>query len=472
MHSPLVSVVIPAYNQASFLGETIQSVLDQTYQNLEVIVVNDASPDNTGQVVAQFDDPRVKYIVHNKNKGLPATRNTGMQASSGEIIALLDADDIFHPEKLKTHVDFLLKHPEIGGTYNGRFDFDFSATTIRRLWRPPLTANLVDFVKGFPFTPSDMVIRREWATRVDFFDERYVCGGEDTDFPCRLALADCQFASVDRALNYRRYHSGRGRKNLPGRLNDVKRALDTTFNDSRCPAEVLTLGETALVHHLLVLIFLAFNQEETALGHEFSRELVRIDSTLAKGRPSRLVKFLLAESVADENMDHAQVLQRIFKQLPPELAYLSEQYDWAVQRGYILRGLGNIMWGRQDRGEKYLIQGAELGAKVDEPLLRVLTAQLLNYEAEFGFEATQKLLYALSVELKKVGTQMDRRWLRGHYFINRAFRDYRNGQYQQVSSSVFQAISSDPTYLGNRGTLSILSRSFFHSSIQSLKALL
>ena len=108
-----ISVVIPAYNQAEFLREAIQSVLDQTYANFEIIVVDDASPDHTSEVVMQFDDPRVNLVAHVENRGLPASRNTGIRAARGELIALLDADDYFHPEKIETHVNYLENHPEI-----------------------------------------------------------------------------------------------------------------------------------------------------------------------------------------------------------------------------------------------------------------------------------------------------------------------------------------------------------------------
>jgi glycosyltransferase involved in cell wall biosynthesis len=97
MTTPTVSVIIPAYNGAEFLAATIQSVLDQTYSNFELIVVDDASTDDTSQVVQQFDDPRVKFIQHQENQGSDVARHTGLQASSGEIIAFLDQDDLFHP---------------------------------------------------------------------------------------------------------------------------------------------------------------------------------------------------------------------------------------------------------------------------------------------------------------------------------------------------------------------------------------
>ena len=106
MPSPRFSIIIPAYNNAEYLGETIQSCLDQTYPDLEVIIVNDASPDNTEAVIKQFDDDRIQYIVHEKNKGLSAARNTGIRASLGEYIAVLDGDDLFHPQKVEAHVKF------------------------------------------------------------------------------------------------------------------------------------------------------------------------------------------------------------------------------------------------------------------------------------------------------------------------------------------------------------------------------
>ena len=72
MIKPVVSVIVPAYNNAEYLGEAIQSVLDQTYQLFEVVIVNDGSPDHTSEVVNQYNDPRIKYIVHEENRGLAA----------------------------------------------------------------------------------------------------------------------------------------------------------------------------------------------------------------------------------------------------------------------------------------------------------------------------------------------------------------------------------------------------------------
>jgi hypothetical protein len=463
MSSPLVSVVIPSYNQAEFLADAVQSVLNQTYQNFEIIVVNDASPDDTGQVMKQFNDARIQYIVHERNLRLAATRNTGMRASRGDIIALLDADDLFHPEKLQSHVDFLQKHPEVGVTYNSRFELNHSSRTIRELWRPPMSVGLVDLMLGFPFSPSDTVIRRDWAFQVGLFNPE-MGTAEDTDFPCRLALAGCKFAGINRALNYRSYHSGRGRKNLEARLHDVERVLEAVLADPRCPAEARAIGRQAIKHHMLVIVSLALIQEETEIAQKYIHELVQLDPSIMNGTPCELVQFLLSESVADEGVDHELLLKRIFSQLPQEYSWISSQYDWAVARGYLRKGIRAIIWNRMEAGRAHIARAAELNAQMDEPLMQRITYQLMGHENEFGAEAVDKVLANLSPSLNRLAQRGGDR-LEGSYWVNRAFEDYRAGEYEQVPGKVLRAWMNDLSYLTNRGVLSIFLRSLVKTAV-------
>ena len=96
MISPLATVVIPAYNQAKFLAQTIQSVLNQTYPNYELIVVNDASTDNSANVILEFNDNRIHSLEHKVNKGSDKARISGLNLSSGDLIIFLDQDDFLH----------------------------------------------------------------------------------------------------------------------------------------------------------------------------------------------------------------------------------------------------------------------------------------------------------------------------------------------------------------------------------------
>ena len=98
-HNPTLTTIIPTYNRAALVKRAIQSVLNQTFQDFEIIVVDDSSVDNTEEVVKGFRDDRIRYIRHPNNKGLPAGRNTGIKVASGEYIAFLDDDDEWKKRK-------------------------------------------------------------------------------------------------------------------------------------------------------------------------------------------------------------------------------------------------------------------------------------------------------------------------------------------------------------------------------------
>lgn len=103
----LVSVIMPSYNTAKFIEETINSVLNQTYQNFEIIIVDDCSTDNTDEVVAQIRDERIKYIKNEKNSGAALSRNRALREAKGKWIAFLDSDDVWLPEKLEKQIAFM-----------------------------------------------------------------------------------------------------------------------------------------------------------------------------------------------------------------------------------------------------------------------------------------------------------------------------------------------------------------------------
>jgi len=112
MEEILVSVIIPAYNAESTLKRALDSVLSQTYKNIEIIVVDDGSTDNTHEIIDAYD--RLINSFTQLNSGASSARNQGVRLAKGEIIAFLDADDKWHPNKLETQVDVLNKFPEIG----------------------------------------------------------------------------------------------------------------------------------------------------------------------------------------------------------------------------------------------------------------------------------------------------------------------------------------------------------------------
>jgi glycosyltransferase involved in cell wall biosynthesis len=109
----LVSIIVPCYNRADIVRDTIDSVLVQTYAKFEVIVIDDGSTDNTREVIATYNDSRIRYF-YRENGGLSAARNSGLDAARGEFIAFLDSDDVWQSWKLSAQVEIFRRHPEVG----------------------------------------------------------------------------------------------------------------------------------------------------------------------------------------------------------------------------------------------------------------------------------------------------------------------------------------------------------------------
>lgn len=208
---PLVSIVTPVYNAGKFLAETVESVLAQTHENFEHLLVDDSSRDSSAQLMRELArrDERIRLLFLEENGGPARARNRGIEASSGEFVAFLDADDLWAPQKLARQVTAFDGRPELGivGT-NGRIIDEqgrrltqcFAADKIRRG-----KVSLPEFLlKGVPLATSSVVVRRECLEHCGLFDEVYrVC--EDYELWMRIL----QFYEVDildeELLYYRRH---------------------------------------------------------------------------------------------------------------------------------------------------------------------------------------------------------------------------------------------------------------------------
>lgn len=187
---PLVSVIIPTYNRLKFLDEAIRSVLAQTYQNIEIIVVDDGSILNVNKAIKAYKN-KIRYI-YQKNSGLSAARNKGIINSSGEYLAFLDDDDIFEPRKLEIQTAILRKFSEVGFVYSDYYIFqtdyrdqlELSLATGRNI---PAT----EFAKSLFLNPNvavpTVLIRRTCFKKVGLFNES-LYQHEDGDMFLRIAL--------------------------------------------------------------------------------------------------------------------------------------------------------------------------------------------------------------------------------------------------------------------------------------------
>lgn len=183
---PKVSVVIPTYNHAQYIGDAIQSVLNQDYNSFEIIMINDGSTDNTREVVAQFGD-QVRCIWQ-ENQGLSAARNTGIRVASGDLIGLLDADDIYEPYFLSTLVTMLQANPDADGIYCGYRFVDDQNTPLAQVEARSIPPDQLyqALISGNFLVPESMLARRHCYEAVGPFDESLrAC--EDWDIWLKMA---------------------------------------------------------------------------------------------------------------------------------------------------------------------------------------------------------------------------------------------------------------------------------------------
>ena len=205
--NPLVSIITPCYNYGRYLGETLQSLINQTYQNWECIVVNDGSSDNTEEVANAFarSDNRFIYISQS-NKGLPGARNTALARSAGKYIQLLDADDFLEVDKLRLQVELLEANQSIDFVYSEMLIF--SSNAIERVFSPFKLINrhelrgknqlLIDaFINDTFFLPGCVIFRRTLFEKVGGFNET-LYGLEDWEYWSRAALTGHEFYWDDR----------------------------------------------------------------------------------------------------------------------------------------------------------------------------------------------------------------------------------------------------------------------------------
>lgn len=113
MTNTKASILIPVYNGAPFLKETIDSILNQSFTNFELILLNDASPDNSEEIIKRYTDSRIRYYQNEKNLGISASRNKLMDLAQGEYWIVMDDDDISYPQRLAEQIKFMDEHPEI-----------------------------------------------------------------------------------------------------------------------------------------------------------------------------------------------------------------------------------------------------------------------------------------------------------------------------------------------------------------------
>jgi glycosyltransferase involved in cell wall biosynthesis len=224
MAAPAVSVIIPVYNRADYIGDAVASIRSQTFGDFELLVVDDGSTDSTVDRVRSIRDPRVRLVRHESNRGIPASRNTGLDHARGAFIAWLDSDDIARPRRLEEQVGFLRSNPGVAlvGACAGKINP--SGMPRRGTRVPPLSSADIGAWLLFrtPFQQSSVTGRAEILKHYRYREENPVL--EDLDMFIRIGR-DHPLRNLPSVLIDRRIHREQSIRLHTGTLLDRGMAL-------------------------------------------------------------------------------------------------------------------------------------------------------------------------------------------------------------------------------------------------------
>nr|WP_315488782.1 glycosyltransferase [uncultured Rhodoferax sp.] len=186
--SPKVSVIIPAFNRERYIGAAIQSVLDQTYQDFELIVVDDGSTDGTNEIIRKFDSIRLK-LISQENRGRSNARNRALEIARGQYISFLDSDDLYLPDKLALQVAYMDAHPDSWMIYTSALCIDENGAMLGDAYEATVSGWIyreIAFFVPVTITLPTVMVRRDVFDRLGRFDET-LDRFEDTDMWRRIS---------------------------------------------------------------------------------------------------------------------------------------------------------------------------------------------------------------------------------------------------------------------------------------------
>ena len=203
--SPLVSVVMPTYNRANLLKTSINSILNQTYKNFELIIIDDGSKDNTKNIIFSYNDKRIRYYSNPTNKGISYSRNKGFSLAKGKYIMIMDDDDFSLPNRMELQVNFLEKNKNI----------DVVVGQIKNFKPTPQTHNeiTIGLLQENPIGNANIMYKKDFALKNKITYDENLPISEDWNYWLDMLFSGAKFHSIpniilERNISSIKYHSG------------------------------------------------------------------------------------------------------------------------------------------------------------------------------------------------------------------------------------------------------------------------
>jgi glycosyltransferase involved in cell wall biosynthesis len=360
MKATLVSVIIPTFNRSAYLREAIESVLCQTHPTLELIVVDDGSTDDTGQIVQSYlQDPRVKY-VYQANHGRSAARNHGASLARGDWLGFLDSDDRYLPSALEAHLKILSECPHVGMTIGGYryIDAEGRGSEERHPWEEGGSLDLSGWLFNCYAIPGTILIRHKVFDEVEGFDSTREMA-EDWDLFLRTAQMGCPMGWAKEVVCTYRLHSD-GSIRAVAKHRDSSLITLTRFLESPgIDPEIRNLGEKAKAWVYVLFAKKAFATGEMALAEHDLQKAIGLDPELIGRKRVELLEFLFSPHTGGV-WEQDTLVANVLAQLPSELRAQPVDIRRALARVEMAQFFRSARKGARADAAKHLQTGLKL----------------------------------------------------------------------------------------------------------------
>jgi len=450
---PRVSVIIPTYNRSTLLERTVKSVLAQTYPNLETIVVDDGSTDDTALVMAQYAG-QITYLQQS-NQGVAAARNYGLRVATGAYINFLDHDDLLLPTKIERQVQLLEARPEIGLVHCGYYHIDENDNRLEKMTFLP-DGTLAELVCINQIWSGAPLIRRQCLERAGNYDDVWTA---DWDMWLRIAQTGQQFACIQEPLGAYRILPGSEMSNVSKLEHGSFYTLDRIFADPQLPIDVL--AEKAKAYGTTHL-WLSWRYYGAGQWEEAQRNLTEALTLLPHllENPKELLESIYGDALGVRISDPVEFILNILEHLPPIAAGLRSYKTQLLATVRVGLALRNYAFGNLAKAQQELTEAIALN-----PTLLEHTGDFANLLGHYATKlpvSTPSLFVETVFQNLPPGAQSLAR-MRSQVLsdvqVSSAFENYYANRRHLVVPQILQALRYQPAWFKNKGVISILLKS-------------
>jgi tetratricopeptide (TPR) repeat protein len=342
---PKIAVIIPAYNQSQYLGQAIQSVLEQTFKDWEAIVVDDGSSDETRSVALSYPDARLHYI-YQENRGLSAARNTGIRNTTAPYLSFLDSDDLFLPEKLAILLENLEAQPAVGLVAGQAIPIDEHGKQVGKIMDTPIPQPSEQLLLGNPLHVGSVLLRRNWQEKAGYFDES-LRSYEDWDMWLRLGRLGCGMDYINQPVSLYRFHTAQMTR-IGGQMTTATFAvLDKLYSQPDLLPAWRVLRDPAYSRAFLRAAAQAYHAKNYDYAKNYIEQAVQLDPTLAENDGQTLADIFSAWLDLPKTTRPLDYLETVYDNLPDSLQGLAKRKrqrvgDAAIQLAFFSYQQGDM----------------------------------------------------------------------------------------------------------------------------------